>query len=57
MTKEPLRISAWVVGPQQAYRVEMYRAAIKTAIASNGGKQHIDNMTVTKCADKRPTHK
>ena len=35
----------------------MYRAAIGTAIASNGDKQYIDNMAVTKCADKRPTHK
>ena len=26
-----------------------------TAIASNGDKQYIHNMAVTKCADKRPT--
>ena len=55
MTKGPLRILAWVVGPQQSYRAKMYGAAIGTAIASNGDKQYIDNMAVTKCAAKRPT--
>ena len=45
---------ARVVVPQQSYRAEMYAAAIGTAIASNGNKQYIDNMAVTKCADKRP---
>ena len=55
MTKGPLHILAWVVGPQQSYRAEMYGVAIGKAIASNGDKQYIDNMAVTKCADKRPT--
>ena len=55
MAKGPLRILARVVGPQQSCRAEMYGAAMRTAIASNGDKQYIDNMAVTKCADKRPT--
>ena len=55
MTKGPLRILARVVGPKQSYKAEMYGAAIGTAIASSGDKQYIDNMAVTKCADKRPT--
>ena len=33
----------------------MYGTAIGTAIASNGDKQCIDNMAVTKFADKQPT--
>ena len=33
----------------------MYGAAIGTAIASNGDKQYIDNMAMTKCANKQPT--
>ena len=33
----------------------MYGAAIGTAIASNGDKQHIDNMAVTKSAHQQPT--
>ena len=32
----------------------MYGVAIGTAIASNSGKQYIDNMAMTKCAHKRP---
>ena len=55
MTKGALRILARVVGPQQSYRAEMYGAAIGTAIASNGDKQYIDKMALTKCANKRPT--
>ena len=35
---------------------EMYGAAIDTAIASDGDTQYIDNMAVTKCAYRRPTH-
>ena len=50
LTKGPLRILARVVGLQQSYRAEMYGAAIKTAIASNGDKQYIDDMAVTKGA-------
>ena len=56
VTKGPLRILARVAGPQQSYRVEMYGAAIGAAIASDGDTQYIDNMAVTKCAHRRPTH-
>ena len=56
MTKGPLRILARVAGPQQSYRAEMYGAAIGAAIASDGDTQYIDNMAVTKCAHRRPTH-
>ena len=56
VTKGPLRILARVVGPQQSYRAEMYGAAIGAAIASDGDTQYIDNMAVTKCAHRRPTH-
>ena len=52
VTKGPLCILARVMGPQQSYRAEMYGAAIGTAIASNGDKQYINNMAVTKRADK-----
>ena len=55
VTKGPQRIVARVVGPQQSYRAKMYGTAIGTAIASNGDRQYIDNMAVTKCVDKRPT--
>ena len=55
MTKGPLRILARVGGPQQSYRVEIYGAAIGTAIAANSDKLYIDNMTMTKHTDKRPT--
>ena len=34
----------------------MYGAAIGAAIASDGDTQYIDNMAVTKCAHRRPTH-
>ena len=34
----------------------MYGAAIGAAIASEGDTQYIDNMAVTKCAHRRPTH-
>ena len=34
----------------------MYGAAIGAAIASNGDTQYINNMGVTKCAHRRPTH-
>ena len=57
MTKGPLRILAQVAGPQQSYRAEMYGAAIGAAIASDGYTPCIDNMAVTKCAYRRPTHK
>ena len=56
VTKGPLRILARVAGPQQSYRAEMYGAAIGAAIASGGDTQYIDNMAVTKCAHRRPTH-
>ena len=56
VTKGPLRILARVAGPQQSYRAEMYGAAIGAAIASDGDTQYIDNMAVTKCAHRRPTH-
>ena len=56
VTKGPLRILASVAGPQQSYRAEMYGAAIGAAIASDGDTQYIDNMAVTKCAHRRPTH-
>ena len=52
MTKGPLRILARVAGPWHSYRGEMYGAAI----ASDGDTQYIDNMAVTKCAHRRPTH-
>ena len=38
-------------------RAEMYGAAIGAAIASNGDTQYIDNMAITKCAHRQPTHK
>ena len=56
VTKGPLRILAQVAGPQQSCRAEMYGAAIGAAIASDGDTQYIDNMAVTKCAHRRPTH-
>ena len=56
MTKGPPRILARVAGPQQSYRAGMYRAAIGTAISSDGDTQYIDNLAVTKCARRRPTH-
>ena len=55
MTKGPLRILARVVGPQRSYGAQMYATVIGTAIASNSDKHYIDNMAVTKCADKRAT--
>ena len=57
MTKGPLRILARMAGPQQSYRAEMYGAAIGAAIASDGDTQYMDNMDVTKCAHRQPTHK
>ena len=56
VTKGPLRILARLAGPQQSYKAEMYGAAIGAAIASNGDTQYIENMAVTKCAHRRPTH-
>ena len=55
-TKGPFRIFARVAGPQQSYGAKMYGAAIGAAIASDGDTQYIDNMAVTKCAPRRPTH-
>ena len=55
MTKGTLCILAQVVGLQQPYRAEIYSMAIGTAMAFNGDKQYIENMAVTKCADKQPT--
>ena len=52
VTEGPLCILVRVMGPQQSYRAEMYGAAIGTAITSNGEKLYIDNMAMTKCADK-----
>ena len=52
MTKGPLCILARVVGPQQSYGAEMDGPAIGTAIASGGDRRYIDNMAVSKCADK-----
>ena len=34
----------------------MYGAAIGAAITSDGDSQYIDNLAVTKCAHRRPTH-
>ena len=56
VTTGPLHILARVAGPQQSYRAEMYGAAIGAATASDGSTQYIDNMAVTKCAHRRPTH-
>ena len=56
VTKGPLRILAWVAGPRQSYRAQMYGAAIGAAIASDIDTQYIDNMAVTKYAHRRPTH-
>ena len=56
MTKGPLRILARVAGPQQSYRAKMYGVAIGAAIATDGDTQYTDNMAVTKCAHRRPTH-
>ena len=56
VSKGPLGILAWPAGPQQSYGAEMYGAAIGAAIASDGDTQYIDNMAVTKCAHRPPTH-
>ena len=56
VTKGPLRILARVAGPQQSFRAEMYGAAIRATIACDGDTEYIDNMAVTKCAHRRPTH-
>ena len=56
VTNGLFRILAQVAGPQQSYGAEMYGAAIGAAIASDGDTQYIDNMAVTKCAYRRPTH-
>ena len=56
VTKGPLHILARVADPLQSYRAKMYGAAIGAAIASNGDTQYMDNMAVTKCAHRRPTH-
>ena len=56
LTQGPLRILARLAGPQQSYRAEIYRAAIGAAITSDGDTQYIDNMAITKCTQRRPTH-
>ena len=56
VTKGPLRILARVAGPRHSYRAQMYRAAIGAAVVSHGDTQYIDNIAITKCAHRRPTH-
>ena len=56
VTKGPLRILARLAGPQQSYKAKMYGGAVGAAIASNVDTHYIDNMAVTQCAHRRPTH-